>query len=122
MNLIPFNKPVVVGREYEYIQEAIEMMHISGDGVFTKKCHTLLEQALEVPKVLLTTSCTHALEMMPILLDFQPGDEIILPSFTFVSTVNAFILRGAKPVFADVRSDTLNLNEAKLEALITSRT
>lgn len=122
MNNIPFNKPMVVGREYEYIQKAIEMMHISGDGVFTKKCHTLLEQALGVPKVLLTTSCTHALEMMPILLDFKPGDEIILPSFTFVSTVNAFILRGAKPIFADVRPDTLNLDESKLEALITSRT
>ena len=122
MTNIPFNKPVLVGKEYEYIQQAIEAMHISGDGSFTKKCHALLEQTLEVPKVLLTTSCTHALEMAAILLEIQPGDEVIFPSFTFVSTVNAFVLRGAHPVFADIRTDTLNLNEDLLEALITPRT
>ncbi|MDP3186224.1 MAG: aminotransferase class I/II-fold pyridoxal phosphate-dependent enzyme, partial [Anaerolineales bacterium] len=96
--------------------------HISGDGAFTKKCSALLEQELGVPKVLLTTSCTHALEMFAILLDIQPGDEVIIPSFTFVSTVNAFVLRGAKPVLVDVRPDTLNLDESRLEAKITPRT
>ncbi len=119
---IPFNRPVAVGKEKEYIAEAIASGHISGDGAFTKKCSALLEQELGVPKVLLTTSCTHALEMMAILLDIQPDDEVILPSFTFVSTVNAFVLRGARPVFVDVRPDTLNLDESRLEAKITSRT
>jgi dTDP-4-amino-4,6-dideoxygalactose transaminase len=119
---IPFNRPVAVGNELQYMTEALANEKLSGDGPFTKKCHALLEQELGVHKVLLTTSCSHALEMMPILLDFQPGDEVILPSFTFVSTVNAFILRGAKPVFADIRPDTLNLDEAKLEQLITPRT
>ena len=119
---IPFNKPYATGKEITYIQQAIESGHLSGDGSFTKKCHTLLEQALGVPKVLLTTSCTHALEMSAILLDIQPGDEVIVPSFTFVTSVNAFVLRGAKPVFADVRPDTLNLDETRLEALITPRT
>jgi dTDP-4-amino-4,6-dideoxygalactose transaminase len=104
------------------MNEAIAGEKIAGDGPFTKKCGTLLEQELNVPKVLLTTSCTHALEMMPILLDFQPGDEVIIPSFTFVSTVNAFVLRGAKPIFADIRPDTLNLDESKVEILITART
>ncbi len=119
---IPFNRPVAVGKEKEYIAEAIASGHISGDGAFTKKCSALLEQELSVPKVLLTTSCTHALEMMAILLDIQPDDEVILPSFTFVSTVNAFVLRGARPVFVDVRPDTLNLDESRLEAKITPRT
>jgi dTDP-4-amino-4,6-dideoxygalactose transaminase len=119
---IPFNRPVTVGNELQYMTEAITKEKLSGDGPFTKKCHALLEQELSVPKVLLTTSCSHALEMMPILLDFEPGDEVILPDFTFVSTVNAFVLRGAKPVFADIRPDTLNLDEAKLEQLITPRT
>ncbi|RIK31460.1 MAG: dTDP-4-amino-4,6-dideoxygalactose transaminase [Anaerolineae bacterium] len=119
---IPFNKPTNVGNELEYIQQAIQSSHLAGDGSFTKKSHAILEQAMNVPKVLLTTSCTHALEMSALLLDLKDGDEVIVPSFTFVSTVNAFALRGAKAVFADVRPDTLNLDESKLEALITPRT
>lgn len=120
--MIPFNKPSCAGRELEYIREAIARWHISGGGWFTQRCHELLEKELAVPKVLLTTSCTHALEMMALLLDVGPGDEIILPSFTFVSTANAFALRGATPVFADIRRDTLNLDESRLESLITPRT
>jgi dTDP-4-amino-4,6-dideoxygalactose transaminase len=119
---IPFNRPFFSGKELEFIQEAIASWHLSGDGAFTRKCHDLLERELGVPKALLTTSCTHALEMAALLLDLQAGDEVILPAFTFVSTVNAFVLRGARPVFIDVRPDTLNLDESKLEALITSRT
>jgi dTDP-4-amino-4,6-dideoxygalactose transaminase len=120
---IPFNKPTLTGDEFAYISMAIKNdEHISGDGSYTKKCHAYLEKTFGVPKALLTTSCTHALEMSAILLNIQEGDEVIVPSFTFVSTVNAFVLRGAKPVFADVRPDTLNLDETKLEALITSRT
>ncbi len=93
------------------------MVILPGDGEFTKKCHQLLEQVLGAPKVLLTTSCTHALEMAALLLDIQPGDEVIVPSFTFVSTINAFVLRGAKPVFIDIRPDTLNMDETQLERL-----
>ena len=119
---VDFNRPVIVGREFEYMQQAIENAHISGDGPFTKKCHAFFEKELGVPKALLTTSCTHALEMAALLLDIQPGDEVIIPAFTFVSTVNAFVLRGAKPVFVDVRSDTLNLDESRLEAALTSKT
>jgi dTDP-4-amino-4,6-dideoxygalactose transaminase len=119
---IPFNKPTSVGKESEYMQQALQADHISGDGQFTKRSHALLEQVLGVPKVLLTTSCTHALEMSALLLDLKDGDEVIVPSFTFVSSINAFVLRNAKPVFADVRPDTLNLDESKLEALITPRT
>lgn len=119
---VDFNRPVIVGREFEYMQQAIENAHISGDGPFTKKCHALLEQELGVPKVLLTTSCTHALEMSAILLEVQPGDEVVIPAFTFVSTVNAFVLRGARPVFMDIRPDTLNLDESKLEAALTPKT
>ncbi len=119
---VDFNRPIKVGRELEYIAEAIQSGHISGDGQFTKKCHTLLEEQLGLSKALLTTSCTHALEMMAILLDIRPGDEVIIPDFTFVSTVNAFVLRGATPIFIDVRPDTLNLDEKKLEALITPQT
>ncbi len=119
---VPFNKPTHVGAELEYIQQAIQSSHLSGDGSFTKKSHALLEEALGVPKVLLTTSGTHALEMSALLLDLKAGDEVIVPSFTFVSTINAFALRGAQPVFSDVRADTLNLDESKLEALITPRT
>ncbi len=120
---IPFNKPTLTGDEFAYISMAIKNdLHISGDGTYTRKCHAMLEQMLGVPKVLLTTSCTHALEMSAILLNVQEGDEVIVPSFTFVSTVNAFVLRGARPVFADVRPDTLNMDETKLEALITPRT
>lgn len=119
---IPFNRPVSVGNEVQYIAEAMTNEKLAGDGPFTKKCHSLMEEALGVPKVLLTTSCTHALEMISILLDIQPGDEVIIPDFTFVSTVNAFVLRGAKAVFVDVRPDTLNLDESKLESAITPRT
>jgi len=119
---VDFNCPITVGNEFEYMRQAVLNAHISGDGPFTKKCHAFLEQELGVAKALLTTSCTHALEMSAILLDIQPGDEVIIPDFTFVSTVNAFVLRGAKPVFLDVRPDTLNLDESKLEAAITPRT
>ena len=119
---IPFNRPCLAGNEYKYIAEAIANGHASGDGPFTRKCHDLLERELGVPKVLLTTSCTHALEMAALLLDCGPEDEVIVPSFTFVSTANAFALRGARLVFADVRPDTLNLDESLLESLITTRT
>ena len=112
----------MTGREQEYMAQVIANRHAAGDGAFTKKCHALLEEQLGVHSALLTTSCTHALEMTALLLDIQPGDEVILPSFTFVSTVNAFALRGAHPVFADIRPDTLNIDETKLEALITPRT
>ena len=119
---IPFNRASLAGNEFRYIFQALEIGHISGDGGFTKKCHELLEKDLAVGKALLTTSCTHALEMAALLLEFQPGDEVIVPSFTFVSTVNAFVLRGARPVFCDIRPDTLNLNERVIDRLITPRT
>lgn len=119
---VDFNRPVVVGNEFEYMRQAVENGHISGDGPFTKRCHAFFEKELGVQKALLTTSCTHALEMSAILLDIQPGDEVIIPDFTFVSTVNAFVLRGAKPVFLDIRSDTLNLDESQLEGSISPRT
>jgi dTDP-4-amino-4,6-dideoxygalactose transaminase len=119
---IPFNRPAMVGKEALYISEAVARGHISGDGDFTRRCHELLERELSVPRVLLTTSCTHALEMAAILLDVSPGDEVIVPDFTFVSTANAFVLRGAVPVFVDVRSDTLNLDERILEEKLTDRT
>ena len=119
---VPFNRPFLSGREFEFIQQAIANSHISGDGIFTRKCHAFLENELGVSKVLLTTSCTHALEMAAFLLDIKPGDEVIIPSFTFVSAANAFVLRGARPVFIDIRPDTLNLDEAQLERLITPRT
>ena len=119
---IPFNKPAYIELESEYVDQAIKSGHLSGDGSFTKKSSALLEKLFGVPKALITTNCTHALELSALLLDIQPGDEIIIPSFTFVSTVNAFVLRGAKPIFIDIRPDTLNLNEAKLESLITPKT
>lgn len=119
---IPFNRPCLAGNEYKYIAEAIANGHASGDGPFTRRCHELLEREFAAAKVLLTTSCTHALEMAALLLECGPEDEIILPSFTFVSTANAFALRGAKIVFSDIRSDTLNLDETRLGGLITSRT
>ena len=112
---IPFNKPCFTGDEMRFIAEAVRNGHCAGDGEFTKRCQALLEQELGVPKVLLTTSCTHALEMAALLLDIRPGDEVIVPSFTFVSTVNAFVLRGARPVFVDIRPDTLNMDERQLE-------
>lgn len=119
---IPFNKPTLIGTEFAYMSCAISKGHISGDGQFSKQCHELLESAFHIPKVLLTTSCTDALEMTALLLDIQPGDEVIVPSFTFVSTINAYVLRGAIPVFIDIRPDTLNLDEKQLERLITTRT
>lgn len=104
------------------MQQVVASRRLSGDGAFTKKCQAFLEGELGVAKALLTTSCTHALEMAALLLDLKPGDEVIAPSFTFVSSVNAFVLRGARPVFIDIRPDTLNLDETKLEDLITRRT
>jgi dTDP-4-amino-4,6-dideoxygalactose transaminase len=119
---IPFCRPFAVGTEFAQIQRAIETCELSGDGTITKRCHQFLEQTLSVHKALLTTSCTHALEMSALLLKLKPGDEVIVPSFTFVSTPNAFALHGAKPVFADIRPDTLNMDESQLESLITKRT
>ncbi len=120
--LIPFNRPTLEGREREYIVDAVNRGHISGDGYFTNRCQAFLEHELGVPKVLLTTSCTHALEMCAILLNAREGDEVIVPSFTFVSTVNAFVLHGFRPKFIDIRPDTLNLDESQLEGMITPRT
>jgi dTDP-4-amino-4,6-dideoxygalactose transaminase len=119
---IPFNRPSVVGRELEYMSEALLNGRISGDGAFTRRCHTLFEERFGISKALLTTSCTHALEMSALLLDIKPGDEVIVPSFTFVTSANAFVLRGAKPVFVDIRADTLNLDERQLEGRLTERT
>lgn len=120
--MIPFNKPYLTGRETDYIKEAVASGKISGDGLFTKKCHTFFEERYGFKKVLLTTSCTDALEMSAILINIQPGDEVILPSYTFVSTANAFVLRGAKLVFADSRSDIPNIDEDRIEELITEKT
>ena len=119
---IPFNKSSRIGKELDYVTEAITSGHITGDGIFTRKCSQYLQDQLGVPKVLLTTSCTDALEMSALLLKIEPGDEVIVPSFTFVSTVNAFVLRGAKPVFIDIRPDTLNMDETLIADLITPRT
>ena len=119
---IRFNHPTLVGTELGYVTDAIQRGRLSGDNLYTRRCHELLQQFLGVRKALLTTSCTHALEMAALLLEVKPGDEVIVPAFTFVSTVNAFVLRGARPVFADIRPDTLNLDETRLEALITPRT
>lgn len=120
--MIPFNKPPVTGFEKDYINESINSGKISGDGQFTHKCHKWFEEKLECKKVLLTTSCTHALEMAALLLDIKEGDEIIMPSYTFVSTANAFVLRGAKIVFVDIRPDTMNIDETKIEAAINDNT
>lgn len=119
---ILFNRSSLAGRELEFIFQTIKNGQIAGDQIFSKKCHALLEDLLKVPKALVTTSCTHALEMAAILLNIRPGDEVIFPAFTFVSTANAFVLHGAKPVFCDIRPDTLNLDESRLEGLITSKT
>lgn len=119
---IPFNRSTLVGRELEYIFTTMSLGQIAGDQTFSHKCQALLERTLGVSRALVTTSCTHALEMIGLLLEIGPGDEVIVPSFTFVSTANAFALRGARIVFADIRPDTLNLNERCLEALITPRT
>lgn len=118
----PFNRPYLTGKELDYIRQAHANGHLSGDGEFTRRCNAWLEQTTQVRKALLTHSCTAALEMAALLVDLQPGDEVIMPSFTFVSTANAFVLRGAIPVFVDIRPDTLNLDERLIEAAITSRT
>ena len=122
VNAIPFNRSSTQGKELQYIAESLLGGQIAGDQAFTRRCQGLIEQVTGARKALLTTSCTHALEMAALLLDLGPEDEVIVPSFTFVSTANAFVLRGAKPVFADVRPDTLNLDEAKLPGLLTGRT
>jgi dTDP-4-amino-4,6-dideoxygalactose transaminase len=119
---IPFNTPHVTGRELEYIQQAVRNGHLSGNGPFTRQCQAWLEARVGSPRALLTHSCTAALEMAALLTGVGPGDEVIMPSFTFVSTANAFVLRGARPVFVDVRPDTLNLDESQVEAAITERT
>jgi dTDP-4-amino-4,6-dideoxygalactose transaminase len=119
---IPFNRPSIVGNESRYMAEALAAGQISGDGQFTRRCQDFLKEELGVEAALLTTSCTHALEMAALLLEIAPGDEVIVPDFTFVSTANAFVLRGATPVFVDVRPDSLNLDERLLEERITSRT
>lgn len=119
---VPFNRPPVTGNELNYIKSAIASHKLSGDGPFAKRCETWLEQKTKAKKALLTPSCTHALEMAALLIDVQPNDEIIMPSYTFVSTANAFVLRGAKIVFVDIRPDTMNLDEAKIEAAITPKT
>lgn len=122
LNNIPFNKPYMTGRELWYIAQAHANGHLAGDGMFTKKCHAWLEARTGAHKALLTHSCTAALEMAAMLADIQPGDEVIMPSYTFVSTANAFVLRGGVPVFVDIRLDTLNIDETKIEAAITPRT
>ncbi len=122
MKNISFNKQDLQGKELEYIRDALKDCHVSGDGSFTQKASSLLERKLNVAKALITTSCTHALEMTALLMNLKPGNEVIIPSFTFVSTVNAFVLRGIKPVFADIRRDTLNLDESLLERLINQNT
>jgi len=119
---VPFNKSSPQGEEFNYIQQAISNGQVAGDQTFSKKCQRLLEDTLGVQKALISSSCTHALEMAAILLNIHPNDEVIIPAFTFVSTANAFVLHGAHPVFCDIKSDTLNLDESKLESLITKRT
>ena len=122
MTRVPFNLPPVGGREIEYLREVIERRAFSGDGVFTARCQTWLRERLGVLGILLTNSCTTALEMAAILAELEPGDEVIMPSFTFVSTANAVVLRRAVPVFVDIRRDTANIDETLIEAAITPRT
>src|SRR5258706_15389761 len=122
MSHVSFNNPYITGKETEYILDAVSRKHISGNGYFTKLCHQFFEEKYKFKKCLLTTSCTDALEMCAILLDIQPGDEVIVPSYTFVSTANAFVLRGAKIVFADSRTDHPGIDEDQLESLITKKT
>ena len=119
---IPFNWPYLTGKEMQYIVEAHSTGQLAGDGPFTRRCHAWIEERSGCSKALLTHSCTAALEMAALLLDVERGDEVIMPSFTFVSTANAFVLRGAVPVFVDIREDTLNLAERLVEAAITPRT
>jgi len=121
-SFIPFNRPLFLEQSLEYVRAAYRNQHVSGDGEFSRRCETFLAGRLGAPRVLLTTSCTDALEMCALLLDLHPGDEVLMPAFTFVSTANAFVLRGAKPVFVDIRADTLNLDERRIEAAITART
>lgn len=120
--MTPFNRPPLTGNEEKYILESLKSLKISGDGEFTKRCHLWFEENLKCKKALLTTSCTHALEMAALLIDIQLGDEVIMPSYTFVSTANAFVLRGAKIVFIDIRPDTMNIDETKIEKAITNKT
>lgn len=120
--MIPFNAPPVVGTELDYMQSAMNSGKLCGDGGFTRRCQQWLEQHFGSEKVLLTPSCTASLEMAALLLDIQPGDEVIMPSYTFVSTANAFVLRGAKIVFVDIRPDTMNIDETLIEAAITDKT
>ena len=120
--MIPFNIPPYVGKELDYIKKAIENKKICGDGEFTKKCNIWIEEHFSAQKALLTTSCTSALEMAAILCDIKPGDEVIMPSYTFVSTADAFVARGAKIVFVDIRPDTLNIDENLIESAITDKT
>ena len=120
--MIHFSKPAFIGNEEKYLKEAMKNQQLSGDGPFTKKCHEWFEKNTKTIKALLTTSCTHALEMAAILLDIKEGDEVIMPSYTFVSTANAFVLRGAKIVFVDIRPDTMNIDETKIEKAITKKT
>ena len=119
---IPFNKPPYIGKESEYVLDAVNKGHISGDGEYTKKCAKKLEELSGTKRALLTTSCTHATEMAALLSDIKPGDEVIMPSYTFVSTADAFVLRGAIPVFVDIRPDTMNIDETLIEDAITSKT
>jgi len=120
--MVPFNRPHLTGREFDYIRQAVAAGQLAGNGQFTRQCQAFLEARLGAPRVLLTHSCTAALEMAALLLDIRPGDEVIMPSFTFVSTANAFVLRGAVPVFVDIRPDTQNIDERLIEQAITSRT
>src|SRR5690606_2383928 len=120
--MIPFNKPYLTGKETHYIEDAVKSGKISGNGKYTKLCQQFFEQRYGFKKCLLTTSCTDALEMAAILLNIKPGDEVIMPSYTFVSTANAFVLRGAKIIFADSRKDHPNMDEKSIEALITPNT
>lgn len=120
--MIPFNKPPLTGNEQKYVLESMKSSKISGDGTFTKRCNKWFEEKFNCQKVLLTTSCTHALEIAAILLDINAGDEVIMPSYTFVSTANAFVLRGAKIIFVDIRPDTMNIDETKIEQAITNKT
>ncbi|MCR5398376.1 MAG: aminotransferase class I/II-fold pyridoxal phosphate-dependent enzyme, partial [Lachnospiraceae bacterium] len=120
--MINFNVPPFTGREYDYIKEAVDNQKICGDGPFTKKCNEWIENKTGCTKALLTTSCTHATELAALLADIKPGDEVIMPSYTFVSTADAFVLRGATAVFVDIRPDTMNMDETKIEDAITDKT
>ena len=120
--MIRFNVPPYTGKEIENVKKAVESMHICGDGEFTKRCNTFLEETTGTKKCLLTTSCTHALEMAALLCDIKEGDEVIMPSYTFVSTADAFVLRGAKIVFVDIRPDTMNIDETLIEDAVTEKT